>query len=317
MISLTYAEVAEEFSASSGAQFTEADVRDFSSFLMDNADVFYKTSLARNITLSQKLRSGRLKRTRFKLADVADIQIHQWPDADNYLHRLYPHLKWIYTPWCTFVTLALFCLMALMWTAKFGEIWRDSFQFYNFTSKSFRDLVEFWFLFGGMACVHETAHGLTCKHFGGKVEKMGFMLMYFAPTFYCDVTQIWIYGGRFERLWTIISGIWSDLILCVFATFIWWSTATGMLIHDFAYKIMMVTGIGVSVLNLNPLIKLDGYLIFSELVAEPSLKESSAPSIHAIRQAGPFMAPIIKGIVTNGPMPTMSIILMALLLAKP
>src|SRR6266852_442089 len=45
--------------------------------------------------------------------------------------------------------------------------------------------------------------------------------------------------------------------------------------HDWAYKIMMVTGIGVSILNLNPLIKLDGYLIFSELVAESSLKESS------------------------------------------
>jgi putative peptide zinc metalloprotease protein len=38
---------------------------------------------------------------------------------------------------------------------------------------------------------------------------------------------------------------------------------------------MMVTGIGVSLLNLNPLIKLDGYLIFSELVHEPALKETS------------------------------------------
>jgi putative peptide zinc metalloprotease protein len=46
-------------------------------------------------------------------------------------------------------------------------------------------------------------------------------------------------------------------------------------VHDWAYKIMMVTGIGVSILNLNPLIKLDGYLIFSELVHEPALKESS------------------------------------------
>src|SRR5260370_33402423 len=38
---------------------------------------------------------------------------------------------------------------------------------------------------------------------------------------------------------------------------------------------MMITGIGVSVLNLNPLIKLDGYIIFSELVAESALKENS------------------------------------------
>ena len=31
-----------------------------------------------------------------------------------------------------------------------------------------------------------SAHGLTCKHFGARVEKMQFLLMYFAPTFMCD-----------------------------------------------------------------------------------------------------------------------------------
>ena len=67
-------------------------------------------------------------------------------------------------------------------------------------------------------------------------------------------------AGRWQRVATAIAGIWIDLIICVFATFVWWGTATGMAIHDLAYKVMMVTGIGVSLLNLNPLIKLDGYI---------------------------------------------------------
>ena len=271
----SYEEIAEDFHEMSGETFTEDEVREFSSFLMENANVFYKTPLEKSIALSNKVRSGCLKGRRFKLSDVADIQIHQWPNADGYLTRIHPYLKWIYTRWCTLLTLGLFALMTLMWVAKFGEIWRDSFQFYNFTSKTLRDLVEFWFLFGAMAAIHETAHGLTCKHFGANVEKMGFMLMYFAPTFYCDVTQIWIHGGRFERLCTVIAGIWSDFIVCAFATFVWWSTATGMLIHDFAYKIMMVTGIGVTIANLNPLIKLDGYYMFAEITGESDLKERS------------------------------------------
>jgi putative peptide zinc metalloprotease protein len=49
-----------------------------------------------------------------------------------------------------------------------------------------------------------------------------------------------------------------------------------MLAHNMAYKIMMVTGIGVSLLNLNPLIKLDGYYIFSEIIGKPDLKESAS-----------------------------------------
>ena len=64
-------------------------------------------------------------------------------------------------------------------------------------------------------------------------------------------------------------------MICVVATFIWWGTATGMFIHDLAYKVMMITGIGVTILNLNPLIKLDGYYLLSELINETGLKERS------------------------------------------
>ena len=271
----SYSEVAEAFVAAHGVSLSEDDAREFSGFLIKNAEIFYKTPLEKNLALGRKPKRGNIRRSRFKLADVANIEIHQWPKADSYLTRIYPYLKWIYTPWCTWLTLALFAVMAWMWMAKFGEIWHDSFAFYDFTSKTLQDLVEFWFLFGAMACIHETAHGLTCKHFGANVEKMGFMLMYFAPTFYCDVTQIWIHGGKFERLCTVIAGIWSDFIVCAFATFLWWSTATGMLLHDYAYKVMMVTGIGVTIANLNPLIKLDGYYMFAELTGEVDLKERS------------------------------------------
>src|SRR5437867_920912 len=141
--------------------------------------------------------------------------------------------------------------------------------------KSGVDLIEFWFLFGAMAVVHETGHGLVGKHFGATIEKMAFSLMYFAPSFICDATQVWVIGGKWARIATAIAGIWIDLLFCFVATVAWWGTAAGMSAHEWAYKVMIITGIGVSVLNLNPLIKLDGYLIFSKLVAEPSLKESS------------------------------------------
>jgi len=54
---------------------------------------------------------------------------------------------------------------------------------------------------------------------------------------------------------------------------------------------MMVTGFGVPVLNLNPLIKLDGYLIFSEILKEPSLKESSTEYLSAWMRKHVFRLP--------------------------
>jgi putative peptide zinc metalloprotease protein len=225
--------------------------------------------------LQGELRSSRKKRSRFQVKDLSDITLKVWNNADGYITWLYPRVRFMFTPGFVWTSIGTFVLMGWMWADRFGEIWSDSFAFYNFTKKSGTDLVEFWLLFGAMAAIHETAHGLVGKHFGARIEKMGFCLLYFAPTFFCDATQVWVMGGKWARIATSIAGIWLDLVVCFFATVVWWGTPTGMAIHDWAYKIMIVTGIGVSLLNLNPLIKLDGYLIFSELVAEPSLKESS------------------------------------------
>ena len=272
----SYLEISNQASNQTGVDYSEDVVREFAAFIQTNTDLFYKSPLERNIALQQKLRSQRLKRKRSKAIDFSDIIIADWPQADDFIARIYPYLRWIYTWWFTLLALVMFAVMAWMWAGRFGEIWRDSFEFYNFTTKSARDLLEFWVLFGAMAFFHESFHGLTCKHFGGNVEKMGFSLMYFAPSFFCDVTQIWIYGGKWERIATVLAGIWGDLIVCFFATAVWWTTAPGMVAHTLAYKIMMVTGIGVSLLNLNPLIKLDGYYIFCELIGEPDFKERTS-----------------------------------------
>jgi putative peptide zinc metalloprotease protein len=271
----SYAEISALVQEKTGVGFTEDDVKEFAAFLRDQTDLLYQTPLEKNITLKQKLGAHRHKRKRFAFADVTDITLHRWPRADDYLTRLKPHVQFVYTTWFTLLTLACFCVMVWMWAGKFDEIWYDSFRFYNFTDKTLWDLVEFWFLFGAMAFCHESAHGMTCKHFGASVEKMEFLLMYFAPTFVCDVTQIWILGERRARIYTIIAGIWADLIICFFATTVWWMTAPGMAIHDFAYKVIMVSGIGVTLLNLNPLIKLDGYYMLSEVIGEADLKERS------------------------------------------
>lgn len=289
----SYQEISEHSAETTGAFFSEDDVREVSSFLYTESDFICKTPLEKNIILKEQLRGQRRKKRKlFQISDFTDITIKEWPNADRYISWLYPKLKFMYAPAFVLVTLFLFAVMLWMWADRFGEIWNDSFAFYNFTAKSGKDLIEFWFLFAAMAFFHETGHGLTCKHFNAKVEKMGFNLMYFGPAFFCDSSQVWIYRGKWERIAVSIAGIWIDLIICFFATLVWWGTATGMTIHDLAYKVMMVTGIGVSVLNLNPLVKLDGYLIFSELVHETDLKERSTAYLSSLTRKRIFGLPV-------------------------
>jgi putative peptide zinc metalloprotease protein len=120
-------------------------------------------------------------------------------------------------------------------------------------------MVQFWLLILVLGFIHESAHGLTCRHFGGHVHSMGLMFLFLAPCFFVDMTAIWINSSKIERIYTIIAGIWSEMVLCGLAMIVWVNTQTGQWLHDFAYQVILLSGLAVVVINLNPLIKLDGY----------------------------------------------------------
>ena len=44
--------------------------------------------------------------------------------------------------------------------------------------------------------IHELGHAFACKYFGGEVRELGFMLLYFQPAFYCDVSDAWTFPER-------------------------------------------------------------------------------------------------------------------------
>ena len=104
---------------------------------------------------------------------------------------------------------------------------------------------------------------------------MGLMFLYLMPAFYVDVTEVWISATKIQRLATIIAGIWVEMVICGFGMIVWLNTLQGEWLHDFAYQIILITGIAVIVINLNPLIKLDGYYFLTEAIDMPDLKERS------------------------------------------
>ena len=151
--------------------------------------------------------------------------------------------------------------------------------------------------------IHESSHGLTCKHYGGEVHSMGLMFLYLTPCFYVDVTESWISASRLQRMATIIAGIWIEMILCGIAVIVWTNTQPGEWINDFCYKLILLTGIAVVVMNLNPLIKLDGYYFFTEWVRVPDLKERSTAFLIGWMQRNIFRLPVDVPVVSRRRVP--------------
>jgi putative peptide zinc metalloprotease protein len=271
----SYDEVAAEFQAQTGAAVSAAEVCAFADSL-EEVHFFYKSPQEKNLAFSQKLAAQRQRRaTRKSKIDIAHITLSGW-DPDRYLSWLDAKTgRLIYSKWCVLGMVLLFAYEVTVFISKWHLIGPDVAVYYNFSKKSALDLAQFWLLLLFIGFFHETAHGLTCKHFGGQVHSMGLMFIYLTPAFYVDVTEIWIAASKAQRLATIIAGIWIETVMCGFAMIMWLNTPPATWLHDFAYQVILITGIAVIVINMNPLIKLDGYYFLTEAIGIPTLKERS------------------------------------------
>ncbi len=215
-----------------------------------------------------------LKATKSRWGDLSEITFPAL-NPDKFLTWLYNRTSWIYTWWFTALTLVLFGVMIGITVAHWSEIGRDTLEFYNFTHKTWGDVAVFWVATLVAMCWHETAHGHSTKHYGGNVPAMGFLLIYLAPAFYTDTTEGMVTGSRFQRFIIAMAGSWSEFYLAAFATIIWWDSAPNTPVHNAAYIMMLVTGFAAALINLNPLIKLDGYYMMCEAIGLNELKEDS------------------------------------------
>jgi putative peptide zinc metalloprotease protein len=299
----SYEEIAAAFETETGIPLSPEEVRTFAEN-MDEGGFWYQNPQEKNIAMNEKLVAQRSRRVQSHSSfNVAHISFSAW-DPDRYLTRLDEKIgKYVYNRWMVLAAVLLFLFEAGVFTAKWSVFGPDIPLYYDFSKKTFSDLVEFWLLLFAIGFVHESAHGLTCKHYGGEVHNMGLMFLYFTPCFFVDVTESWISSSRLQRMATIIAGIWIEMIFCGVATIVWMNTQAGEWMHDFSYKLILLTGLAVVVINLNPLIKLDGYYFFTEWVSVPDLKERSTSFLIAWVQRHIFRLAIDVPVVSRRRVP--------------
>ena len=277
----SYEEIAEKYSQEFGNFYDQESVRQFAEDLESN-EFWYKTPREKNILLMKQSVEERRKKlkTKSRWADLSDVNFPAF-NPDRFLTWFYGYTKFIYTPWFTALTLLGFVLSGTLTVTHWGEIWRDTIDFYNFSNKTWGDVFALYTLGMAVVAIHEFAHAHACKHYGGRVPAMGFSLVYLTPAFFTDTTEGFVTGSRYQRFIISMSGIWSELILCAIATPIWLDTPPQTLVHDGAHFVMMMTGLMSLVLNWNPLMKLDGYYMLSEIVGILDLKENSTAYVSA------------------------------------
>jgi len=274
-------EIADAYFQTTGGTVSEKELHELADDL-ESIEFWYKTPQEKNIAFlmqSADERRSALKQKK-KWGDLGFITFPAF-NPDNFLVWLDKKISFVFTWWFTLLTLCAFSVTFAIFVTHWNEVGRDTLQFFNFADKTWLDLAVFWSITLVLAAIHETAHGVTSRHFGARVSSMGFALIYLTPGFYTDTTEGVVRCPPFQRVLISIAGVWSELYLCTIATVVWWGTPLGTAVHDFAYVLVLMTGIATVLLNWNPLMKLDGYHILCDVLGIIDLKENSTAYISA------------------------------------
>jgi putative peptide zinc metalloprotease protein len=190
-------------------------------------------------------------------------------DPDRLFNRLVKKLRFLFTPHFLVLSAAVILVGIGITVINWGEIGQDIRRLYHF-----RALFFAWLTIFLVIVAHEFAHGLTCKHFGGEVHEIGFMLLYLQPAFYCNVSEAWLFPEKSKRLWVTFAGAYFEISIWALATMTWRLTEPDTWVSFLALVVMATSGIR-SLFNLNPLIKLDGYYLLSDYLEVPNLRQKS------------------------------------------
>ena len=132
-----------------------------------------------------------------------------------------------------------------------------------------------WLIYPAVKGVHEWAHGLMVKAFGGTVREMGLMFMVFTPVPYVDATSSYRFASKWSRALVAAAGIMAELALGAVAVYVWLLAEPG-LVTAVAFNVILIAGVSTVLINGNPLMRYDGYFFFCDLFEVPNLGQRSS-----------------------------------------
>jgi putative peptide zinc metalloprotease protein len=235
---------------------------------------FLERALGERTTLQlERLRAERRERRRPQLFRGELLRMRwSFGDPDRMLSRTLPYLDWMFTRGFVAASVAVFFLYLGILAARWDEFGAALADTYSWHALTLGNVVVLWLTGALVILIHELGHGYACKHYGGEVRELGFMLIYFQPAFYCNVSDAWSFPERRARLWVTAAGGWIQLVVASLAALVWWAAAPGTIAANVAVAAMLVGGATTLLTNANPLLPLDGYFALTDWLEIPNLR---------------------------------------------
>jgi putative peptide zinc metalloprotease protein len=221
----------------------------------------------------------RIRRWAFSWSGLLGIRF-RGVDPDAFLTAVHNSFRWLFSPMTALAALAVVLWAVTLVIGHFDEF-RNRLPELS-ALVDWRNLPWLLLAIGTVKVLHELGHAFACKHFGGEVRELGFMLLVFAPCLYCDVSDAWRLPSKWKRIAVSSVGVMVELVLAAIATIVWWYAQPGI-VQLLGLNVMIICTINTLLINGNPLMRYDGYYILSDLVEVPNLWQRSREALRHFR----------------------------------
>jgi putative peptide zinc metalloprotease protein len=212
-------------------------------------------------------------------------------DPDRALRRLEPFARPLFSRWfvvpALVAALAVETLVAFSAVALYHQVRAD----WHYAPAWIAYVVIMWL---GLV-LHEAAHGITSRHYGGASSELGILwrFPFLAP--YCKADDVLLFGNKWHRVYTAFAGVFTNLVLLLPFSVLWLAAAPGSTVRALAAPLVLFGGVA-ALANLVPFLQLDGYYMLSHALGMVNLRTASnrywAQAVRAaLRRGGPVAYP--------------------------
>jgi putative peptide zinc metalloprotease protein len=197
------------------------------------------------------------------------------PQADRLITTMYRWVRFLFHP----LPLAGFILFALSGFYPLSHEWGAMKELFSDPALVIYDnpviLVKLYVLLTLLNVLHELSHGLTCKHFGGSVHRMGIMFYLAIFIFYTDASGSWSFPEKYKRIAVALAGPLVNLICMALCFWIWHFQKPHIPPEQSVWFLGGYFCLFITLFNFLPLIKMDGYFVLMDLTGIPNLREKA------------------------------------------
>lgn len=188
---------------------------------------------------------------------------------DRFLTKTLPYVRFLGTA-TAFRVLAAIAVVGIVLALQSFDSFKATFLYFF----NVEGLVYFLTALIGVKLLHELGHGYVAKAVGCRVPVMGVAFMVMWPVLYTDTSDAWRISSRNKRLKIDAAGVAVELGVASIALLAWSFTPDGPLRSVFFILASSTWLVSLGV-NLNPLMRFDGYYLLSDYWRVPNLEPRS------------------------------------------